>query len=195
MGQAQFSHADFLDAARALVARRGPGGVTVGAVIAHLKAPVGSFYHRFASRDVLLGELWLANVRDFQEGFCAAIDAGDGLKAALHGPLWARAHLEEACLLLLHKPGDFVRGEWPKSLTRGVAEQLHRWESSVKRFARAAFGSAGAAAFRRARFVLTDAPLAALRPHLERRERPPAIVDELIRLTYRAIVGDRRAGK
>ena len=53
--------------------------VTVASVTQHLGAPIGSFYHRFASRDVLLAELWLTTVLAFQEGFVAAIEISDGL--------------------------------------------------------------------------------------------------------------------
>jgi hypothetical protein len=42
---------------------------------------------------------------------------------------------------------------------------------------------------RRATFVLAEAPIAAVKPHLQRRERPPKLVDELVMTTYRAIVG------
>ena len=77
-------------AARALSAERGPAAATVDAIIERLKAPKGSFYHRFASRDALLGELWLATALAFQEGFVAAIEAGDGLGAALHVPACGR---------------------------------------------------------------------------------------------------------
>jgi AcrR family transcriptional regulator len=87
LGRAHFEHADFLDAARTLAIEHGPAAVTVGSVTQHLGAPIGSFYHRFASRDVLLAELWLTTVLAFQEGFVAAIEAGDGLAAALH-TLW-----------------------------------------------------------------------------------------------------------
>jgi len=122
MGQAHFRTADFLAAARALAAERGPAAVTVGAVVERLKAPVGSFYHRFVSRDALLGELWLAGVLAFQEGLFAAIETGDGLMAALHMPTWVRANLDDACLLLLHNQRDFVQGEWPAALKQGVAD-------------------------------------------------------------------------
>jgi AcrR family transcriptional regulator len=67
MGRAHFEHADFLDAARTLAIEHGPAAVTVGSVTQHLGAPIGSFYHRFASRDVLLAELWLTTVLAFQE--------------------------------------------------------------------------------------------------------------------------------
>jgi AcrR family transcriptional regulator len=88
--------------------------VTVDSVTARLKAPKGSFYYRFASRDALLGELWLATVLSYQRGFAAAIDAGDGLAAALHTPAWARLHLDDARLLLLYSRHDFVQGDWPQ---------------------------------------------------------------------------------
>src|SRR6266850_1310087 len=92
MGRPKYDNGDFLDAALAIAAESGPPAVTVGAITERLGAPVGSFYHRFASRDVLLGELWLRTVLDFQRGIAAALDAGDGLRAALHTPAWVRGH-------------------------------------------------------------------------------------------------------
>ena len=100
MPRVSFSNADFLTAARDLAAAGGPAAVTVGSVTERLGAPSGSFYYRFASRDVLLAELWLATALSFQEGFVAAINAGDGLAAALHTPVWVRSHLDDARLFL-----------------------------------------------------------------------------------------------
>ena len=37
--------------------------------------------------------------------------------------------------------------------------------------------------------MLAEVPLAAVKPHLKRREPPPRLVDELITKTYHAIVG------
>jgi AcrR family transcriptional regulator len=188
MGRAQFDHAGFLAAARELVAERGPVSVTVDSVSERLKAPKGSFYYRFASRDALLGELWLKTVLAYQEGFVAAIEAGDGLRAALHTPAWARKHLEDARLLMLYSRHDFVHGDWPAPLKRGVADQAQRFETCLRTFAGQAFGRAGAAQLRRAAFVLAEVPIAAVKPHLQRRERPPRLVDELVAKTYHAIV-------
>ncbi len=162
--------------------------MTVDSVTARLKASKGSFYYRFASRDALLGELWLATVLSYQRGFAAAIDAGDGLAAALHTPAWARLHLDDARLLLLYSRHDFVQGDWPATLKRGVADQAQRFESCLECFARQAFGRAGPAELGRATFVLAEVPIAAVRGHLKRREPPPLLVDELIATTYRAIV-------
>jgi AcrR family transcriptional regulator len=188
MGRARFADADFLEAARALAAKHGPAAVTVGSVTARLNAPTGSFYHRFGSRDLLLGELWLRTVLAYQDGFLAAIAAADGLAAALHTPLWVRAHMDDARLLLLYSRDDFVQGDWPKPLQQGVRDQARRFAAALAQFARDSFGSAAPEPLRRAQFVLFDVPYAAVRPHLERREPPPPLVDELVRATYRAVV-------
>ena len=189
MGRAIFDSAGFLAAARALACERGPSAVTIDSVTQRLKAPKGSFYYRFASRDALLGELWLKTVLAYQEGFVAAIEAGDGLAAALHTPAWVRRNLDDARLLLLYSRHDFVHGDWPAPLRRGVRNQAQRFEACLKTFARLAFGRVGRAQIRRATFVLAEVPIAAVKMHLERREPPPPLVDELITKTYHAIVG------
>ena len=100
MGKAIFAQADFLAAARALACEAGPTAVTVDAVIQRVGSPKGSFYHRFTSRDILMGELWLETVLAYQQGFVEAIEAKRGLAAALHAAAWSRSHLEEARLLM-----------------------------------------------------------------------------------------------
>jgi len=191
MARPAFDHADFLDAALALVAEGGPSAATIAAVTERLRAPTGSFYHRFPSRDALLGELWLKTVLAFQEGVEAALAAGDGLAAALHTPIWVREHLDEGCLLLLYHRDDFVHGDWPQQLRQEVAAHTERARTSLEKFATSTFGCAGPDELRRAQFVLAEVPVSAVRQHLRRREPPPPIVDELIRATYLAIVGDR----
>ena len=188
MTRPSFGHAAFLTAARDIAAQNGPAAVTVSSVTERLGAPSGSFYYRFPSRDVLLAELWLATALAFQQGFVAAIKAGDGLTAALHTPVWVRAHLDDACVFLLHHRDDFVQGGWPAALTARVAQQARRVDACYKRFARDAFGGANAERLRLARFVLADVPKAAVSPHPRRREPPPLIVDDMIRITFRAVL-------
>src|SRR6202140_4585271 len=114
MARVSFEYVDFLTAARDLAAQRGPTAVTVASVTERLRAPSGSFYYRFASRDVLLAELWLPPPLAFQNGFVAAIKRGDGLAAALHTPTWVRAHGGDARFFLLYHRNDFVQGVWPQ---------------------------------------------------------------------------------
>ena len=195
MGHAKFRETDFLAAALAIVSVEGPAAVTIASISARLKAPTGSFYHRFASRDALLGELWLQTVLDFQQGISAALDAGDGLRAALHTPAWVRAHPDQARLLLLYDRRDFVQGEWPEKLRQRVAEMAQRMETGSQRRARVIFGEGGREEVRLAQFLISEVPVAAVRQHLVRGEQPPLLVDRLIRTTYRAIVADYRARK
>jgi AcrR family transcriptional regulator len=193
MARAVFQHADFIDAALALAAERGPAAVTVGAITARLRAPTGSFYHRFVSRNALLGALWLRTVLNFQAGVIEALDTGDGLKAALHTPLWAREHLDEARLLLLYDRDDFVQGEWPTELSERVAEMTKRMDAGAARRARVIFGHDGPEEIQLAQFLVASLPVAAVRQYLVRREPPPPVVDRLIRVTYAAIVADYQA--
>src|SRR5260370_25005486 len=183
MGRALFDNAGFLAAARALACERGPSAVTVDSVTRRLKAPKGSFYHRFRSRDALLGELWLKTVLAYQEDFVAAADAGDWLAVALHTPRWARLHLDDARLLLLYSRHDFVQGDWPAALKRGVRDQARRFEGCLPSFARQAFGRAGPTQLRRPPFVPAEVPIAVVRPPPQHREPPPAPVDQPVQTT------------
>lgn len=193
MGYPKFSQDDFLGAALAIIAERGVSAVTVASVSERLGSPTGSFYYRFASRDVLLGLLWLQAVLEFRTGISAALDANDGLRAALHTPAWVRKHPDQARLLLLHDRKDFLKGEWPPELRARVAEMTRRMAAGSRKWARAIFGRAGRDEIRLAQFLISELPVAAVRQHLLRGEPPPALIDRIIRATYRAVVADYRA--
>ena len=195
MGHPKYSEEDFLGAALAIVAERGVSEVTVAAVSERLGSPTGSFYHRFASRDVLLGSLWFRTVLRFQAGVGEALEAGDGLRGALHTPAWARKHLDEARLLLLYDRKDFLQGEWPRELRQRVVEMSERMEAARPRWAHVIFGKATRDEVRLAQFLISELPVAVVRQHLLRGEQPPQLVDRIIRTTYRAVVADYRSGK
>lgn len=195
MGHAKFSQEDFFAAALAVIAERGLPAVTVASISERLKSPTGSFYHRFASRDVLLGELWLRAVLDFQTGIAKARDAGGGLAAALHTPAWTRKHPEQARLLLLYDRRDFVHGNWPEELRERVAEMTRRMEGAARSWARMIFGKDGREEICLTQFLVSELPVALVRQHLIRGEKPPPLVDQLIRTTYAAVIADYRSGK
>jgi AcrR family transcriptional regulator len=195
MGHPKFSHEDFLRAALAIIADQGVLGVTVASVSERLGSPTGSFYHRFASRDVLLGSLWLRAVLEFQAGINAALDAHDGLRAALHTPAWVRKHPDEARLLLLYDRKDLLKGEWPPELRQRVAEMTQRMEVGSRRWARLIFGKEGRDEIRLAQFLISELPVAVVRQHVLRGEQPPQIIDRIIQATYRAVLADYRRRK
>jgi AcrR family transcriptional regulator len=195
MGRPKYSEEDFLSAALAIIAERGVSEVTVAAISQRLGSPTGSFYHRFASRDVLLGSLWFRTVLRFQAGAGEALEAGDGLRGALHTPAWARKHPDEARLLLLYDRKDFLQGEWPRELRQRVVEMSERMEAARPRWAHVIFGKATRDEVRLAQFLISELPVAVVRQHLLRGEQPPLLVDRIIRTTYRAVVADYRSGK
>jgi AcrR family transcriptional regulator len=188
----RFSAEAILSAAARLAADEGPAGSTIAAIAESLGAPTGSIYHRFASRDVLLGELWLQTVEGFQVGFQAAL-AGPhpldaGLAAALYTPDWARAHPIPARLLLLHRREDFLPKGWPPEISERAGELNKRTGVALRSFTRRALRSTSAAALRRSHYAVVDLPYAAVIPHLRAAEPPPRIVDELITAAYQSVM-------
>lgn len=189
---AKFSDAHILDAAATLVAGGGPGAATIGAIAHRIGAPNGSIYHRFGSRDELLGRLWLRKAAFFQDAFAAAFDAPDARAAAIAGalslPRCARADFEGARIMLLHRREDFLGGGWPDELSR-EAERLGRQVGTLLRDGTVRlFGSDTKANRQRATFALLDIPLGAVRRHVAHGKPPPGEVDALIALAVGAVL-------
>ncbi len=86
-------------------------------------------------------------------------------------------------------------GEWPEELRERVAEMTKRMEAGSRRRARAIFGKDGREEIRLAQFLISELPVAVVRQHLMRGEKPPPLVDQLIRTTYAAVVADYRSRK
>lgn len=191
---AKFTGARILDAASTLVARGGPGAATIGAIGHAIGAPSGSIYHRFGSRDELLGRLWLQKAAFFQNAFSVALalpDARHGaIEAALSVPRCARADFEGARILLLHRREDFLGNGWPAEMSR-EAERLGQQartliaDSSVR-----LFGVNTKASRLRLSFALLDIPLGAVRRHLAHGRPPPREVDGLIARAVATILDD-----
>ncbi|MEU8302414.1 TetR/AcrR family transcriptional regulator [Actinomadura sp. NPDC048955] len=179
---AKFGEDRILDAALAVTAEGGPAAATIAAIAERLGAPSGSLYHRFGSRDLLLATLWTRCVRRFQDGFVAALDAGDAEAAALHTPRWCRGHPAEAAVLLLHRRRDLAAA-WPAELAAPLEALNARAADALSAFARA-----GGTDRDRVVFATVDVPYGAVRRHLLDRRPPPPEVDELIVTACRAVL-------
>jgi AcrR family transcriptional regulator len=186
---AKYTSEQFVDAALDLVAEHGPSAVTIAAVAGKLRAPVGSVYHRFVSRDVLLAKLWLRVVRSFQEGFLDTLQREGGLRAALYTPRWVRAHPKEAKLLLVYRRAELISGTWPDEVQSLAAQIAQELDAGIVRFTRQLFGRVTKSALRRTQFALIDVPYAAVRRSLIADESLPTGVDRLVSETYTAILG------
>src|SRR5216684_2209884 len=192
----KFSAAQILDAAATLVAADGPGAATIGAISARLKAPSGSIYHRFASRDVLLGRLWLSKAAFFQNRFTEALvhpDAAEaGLEAALSLPRSVRADFAGARIMLLHRRDDFLAGDWPADMAAEAARLKQQVDAAMKGMARRLFARASMELIRLTNFAILDVPFAAVHRHVAANEIPPLYVDDLIAKAYRALIAPAR---
>ena len=192
----RFSEAQILDATAAIVAAGGPGAATIGAISNMLKAPSGSIYHRFASRDVLLGRLWLSKAAFFQNRFAAAFADRDpakaGLAAALSMPRAVRDDFAGARIMLLHRRDDFLVGDWPPDMAAEAIRLKHQADDAMDEIARRLFGPVSAETLRLVNFAVIDVPLAAVRRHVAVNELPPASVEDLIARTYAALIAPAR---
>ncbi len=190
----KFKRGEILDAALRAIAAHSLPRLTVAAVAGEMGGPTGSIYHRFESRDALLGELWLRTVARFQDGFVEVLDMAEdreaGLSATLFTPEWVRQHPAEARLLLLHRREDMLGRDWPHDMeerARGLGADLDR---SLRTYARRALGGADRRALQRLTFALVDVPLGAVRRYVAAGKRPPAAVDDLVGLAYAAVMAD-----
>lgn len=187
----KYTEEQILDSALAVLAAGDPGTTTMAAIAAGLGAPIGSIYHRYASRELLLAHLWIRTVREFQHGFLTALtntdldEAADG--AALHVLRWSREHLPQAQLLLLHRR-QALATRWPEELGGQLAELNTSLESALKDYARRRYGRAGAAEQQRVVLALVDVPGAAVRRFLLEGRPPPPSVDHFVTAASRAVL-------
>ena len=189
---AHYDNDQIVAAATAVAAKHGPNRATIARIAGALSAPTGSIYHRFASRDVLLGEVWLRTVEQFQGDYAAHLEAPDatvaGLKAARSVTTWVRKHPQEARILLLHRSEDFFAGSWPKEMSERAAQLRAELEGALQSFCRRLLGKSDRASMRAVTFALAEAPYAAVRSHVKAGEPPPPFADDLIEATYHAVL-------
>ena len=195
----KFSEVQILEATATLVAEGGTDAATIGAIGALLDAPSGSIYHRFPSRDVLLGRLWLSKAALFQNNFVAALADDDpvaaGLQAALSLPRTARADFPGARIMLLHRREDFLGDGWPAEMQAEARRLRQQVDDALQQITRRLFGRISAETSRTATFAVLDVAFGAVRRHVAANEPPPPAVDRLITTAYLAIIDTKRGGR
>jgi AcrR family transcriptional regulator len=181
---ARFDRDELLLAAAGEAAMGRP--VTIQSLAAASGASVGSIYHRFESREEILGQAWLLAVRSFQSEFMPAVDEAatvrDGVAAALAVPRWSRNNPALASLLTLRRQEDFLDERTPA--------QLRREAAAINKFAMKVVGSFAGRVRRselQCRMALIAMPYGAVRMFLPK-EIPPAGIDEMIAAAYRAVM-------
>lgn len=188
---AKFSEGQILDATMRVIATDGTRAATMAQIAAAAGAPVGSLYHRFRSRELLLARLWVRTVAHFQEGFVAALDDDDldaaATGAALYGVRWARENLDEARVLLLHRRRDLA-ADWPDELGAELAALSRQLDTALGDHVRRRYGTHDEQGLQRVRLALVDLPYAAIRRYIGTGEPPPESLDDLVLTACRTIL-------
>jgi AcrR family transcriptional regulator len=194
---AKHDESRILSAAASLAAARGPGAATITAIGTAIGAPNGSIYHRFRSRDELLGRLWLTKAEFFQNRWATALQDPDpwraGLEAAWSLPRAARDDFEGARIMLLHRREDFLSQSWPPEMQVEAERLGTQVKDGLADITRRLFGRNTVAARHTATFAVLDLPFSAVRRFVAAGEPPPALVDDLIAKAYTAIVNTARS--
>lgn len=190
--------AHILSAVSTLIAQGGPGAATMAAISKVSGAANGSLYHRFGSRDQLLGRLWLNKAAEFQNRFERALDEPDarraGLEAALSLPRGVRLDLEGARIMLLHRRDDFLSDGWPPEMKAEASRLAAQVTRLLDQMAERLFGSRSEAAKRTTMFALLDIPFSAVHRHVAAGKAPPPELDALVATAYQAVVDGGIAG-
>ena len=189
---AKFSDDEILDATLHRITSG--ASASIAAIAAEVGAPTGSIYHRFSSRDVLVAQLWLRTVGEFQDQLVAVLAESDAVAAGRHAVHffleWCRSHPVEAQLLLLHRRDDLLADGWPDEVRDRAAAVAEQFDHGMRVFTRRRLGSLSQAAQRRAAFAVIDIPFAAVRRHLTAGEPPPTLLDDLVVRAHDAVLED-----
>lgn len=189
--KARFTKTDFINAALVILAKEGPGGVTMASIAKKIGAPIGSVYHRFESRDILLAELWVTLIESIQPGFLETLDKGEVEKAALYPLKWARRNLNQAKVLLLYQREQLVTGDWPDTIKERVEEHINKMNDGIIKITQELLGKVTEENVARVTFCLIDVPVGAVRNCLEQGRDISEIYDTLVRETCQALLGDK----
>lgn len=194
----KFDQAEILSSAARIVAEAGPGAATVAAIAHAAGAPSGSIYHRFKSRDELLGRLWLDHISDFQRGYIAMLEsAGSAEQAMIKGvlfvPDWVRRNPQGARIVIRHRREEFLEEGWPEAMKREALELAGPLQAAIAMMAYRLFGTSDADTLRATRLAAIDTPYGAVRVHIAGNEAPPLFLDALIEAASMAIVQSFRS--
>lgn len=193
---AKFTDTALVQAARTLVEEGGPSAATVGAIAERVGAPVGSIYHRFRSRDVILGRVLLDVVEEFQGSYARAVGGGSGPGAlAAYVIDWTREHPRSASLLMLYRREEYLSEGTPAELIeratrleqemRELAMELcHRW-----------LGAAGPREREAVRLAAFEIPRGAVVSRLERGEEIPVSLSALVAAAAEAVIARAKEEK
>ncbi|MBA3262977.1 MAG: TetR/AcrR family transcriptional regulator [Thermoleophilaceae bacterium] len=122
---------DILDAALSGFAEKGLAGTTVEEVRRRSGASVGSIYHHFGDKEGIAAALYVAALRDYQDGFLTVLDDGADAERTVkalvgHHLAWVAEDRDRAHFLLSGRPPRAADGiaELNRRTFRATSEWL-----------------------------------------------------------------------
>lgn len=190
MARTVFSDDDILDAARAVVAQRGPRAVTLQTVAAAARATNGSIYHRFRSVDDLIARVWLRAARRCQEAALGVDADDDGVAVAVALAIYdfCLAEREDALLLGAFRPADLAALQLSPEVAAQLAEANAPVEGLLRDVARRTRGSARRADREVLELACIDVPYGFARRHLDGTTTPPPADRQRLEAAVRAVL-------
>lgn len=188
----KFSPDDLLDGARDAAWEFG-AGVTVGQVAQRVGAPIGSIYHRFASKQELLASLWLREIEAFQAPLLdlETADPAVGLERfVVHIPAFCRSRPAAAHALTLYRQEDLVRSG-PEALRDRAAHLNDAVTALLRGLAGRQFGRVTERRLGLVDMACRSLPYGLVRPYVGRRDATPPIpswLDEAVLAASRAVL-------
>ncbi len=171
----RFTDDDILDAAQRCVAEHGDR-TTIAEVAGELDGPVGSIYHRFASRDELLVRLWLRAIRRFHEGLLSALDVDDAHTALIAGagftPRYCDSQPGEAIAMRLYSRQRLLGRDLPDQLLVDIDTVNDTVLQRITALAAERFDAADEEAVFRTDLAVRITPYGMVRPYLGGRIPP-----------------------
>ncbi len=187
-------HSDesILNAARTLVLESGARAITIDAIALASGAPKGSLYHRFASLNELLAEMWIRAARRAQAEFVAALDQPDPMAAALAAACslydFAGAHPGDARLLAAMRREDLIESPLSPDLMAELDGLNRPLELAFAALARRLFGRATRSTVEATVCAVSDIPIGVIRRHLIAGTRLPSGLRAQLEAATRAVL-------
>lgn len=186
----KFTRDDILDAAAA-AAQVHWRDATIAHVAERAGGPVGSIYHRFASREELFVSLWLRSIERFHEGFLACANQADArqaaLTAAVHIPRFCRERPADAVGMTLYRQHD-LREVAPPALREQVRHVNDDVSRALSDLTQRRFGTAGEAQLMLVTTACVESPYGLVRRYLRSSTPIPDRLDEVVRVSTAAIL-------
>ena len=182
----KFTADAMLDAAAGLLLEGGLPALTAAGVARQVKAPSGSVYHRFGSRDELAAALWMRTVERFDVEVVETLNSpGDPVDVAVATALrliaWSREQPVDAFVLTMFRREDLAGGEVGADLAERATNLGNRQSTTIRRLAKRLGRASDEVSF-----AVAGIPMAAVRGPIERREPIPAWAPDVVERAVRA---------